>query len=146
MGGRKKQEGKKLRMAERRAKSVTLYKAGWTYRDIAAELDVSHDTIAKDIQTTLAQYAKISEKEAEEIRFVHVERIQAAVKAIWQSVGKGNLKAIHTLIRLMEREAKLLGLDAPTKVDLEHRVRRMADEMGLDPEAAVREAEKVIKR
>ena len=141
----KKQEGRRLRMAERRTKAISLYKSGWSYRDIAAECEVSHQTIANDIQSTLAQYAKMEEKEAAEIRLVHVERIQAAVKAIWQKVGEGNLKAIHTLIRLMEREAKLLGLDAPTKVDLEHRVRRMADEMGLDADAAVREAEKVLR-
>lgn len=48
------------------------------------------------------------------------------------------LQAIDRMIRIMERRAKLLGLDAPTKVEvitldaIEAEIRRLNEELGLD--------------
>lgn len=45
----------------------------------------------------------------------------------------------------IDRRIKLLGLDAPLKIDLEQRIRGMAIAFGLDPEQAVSEAMAVIR-
>jgi len=42
--------------------------------------------------------------------------------------------------------SKLLGLDAPIRIDIEHRIREMALQEGLDPDEAVEEARAIIKR
>lgn len=132
--------------AERRARAWDLYKAGWSHSQIAPEIGVSRVMIGKYIRKVLDTLADSSLKTAERYRTVQLVRIQAAMKAIWVKVGQGRIDAIHTMLRLMEREAKLLGLDAPAKVDIEHRIREMAHEEGLDPDAAVREAQRHLKR
>ena len=46
---------------------------------------------------------------------------------------------------IMDRRAKLLGLDAPQKVDHEHRIRMLAEANGFDPDEAVEEARRVLR-
>lgn len=58
-----------------------------------------------------------------------------------------SLKAIDTCLRIMERRAKLLGLDAPTKVEvftldyIEAKIRELADELGEDVSALLARTE-----
>lgn len=42
------------------------------------------------------------------------------------------LDAIDRMVKLMDRKAKLLGLDAPQKVDLNHRIAVLSEESGYD--------------
>ena len=43
------------------------------------------------------------------------------------------------------RRARYLGFDAPARIDVEHRIRILAAEMGLDPDEAVAEAQRILK-
>jgi len=43
------------------------------------------------------------------------KRIDRALNAIWPKVVNGDFKAIGVMDRLMQRRAKLLGLDKPEK-------------------------------
>ncbi|MEM1953447.1 MAG: hypothetical protein QW299_08995, partial [Candidatus Caldarchaeum sp.] len=49
-------------------------------------------------------------------------RLDEAYGLVRQEVLRGNLQAVFALARLMEREAKLLGLDAAEKRIVEHRL------------------------
>jgi hypothetical protein len=49
----------------------------------------------------------------------------------------------NLLLKALQQERELLGLDAPTKVDIEHTIRQMAEAEGLDPDEAVKEAERI---
>jgi hypothetical protein len=40
------------------------------------------------------------------------------ITVLWPQVAKGNQGAVDRVLRIMERRAKLLGLDAPTKADV----------------------------
>ena len=55
------------------------------------------------------------------------------------------LKAIDSVLRLMDWRARYLGLDAATKIDITARVRGWAEELGLDPDQAVAEAEQLLR-
>ena len=57
----------------------------------------------------------------------------------------GNADSATIVLRCMERSSKLLGLDAPQKVDITHRLRLMAEAEGLDYEELLAEAQSVIK-
>jgi len=50
-----------------------------------------------------------------ELRGMQIQRIDNMLDAIWASVRAGNLLAMDRALRLEERRAKLLGLDAPIK-------------------------------
>lgn len=49
-----------------------------------------------------------------------------------------------TLLKALAMECDILGLDAPTKVDIEHTLRVMAEQEGLDPDEVITEAQRII--
>ncbi len=102
---------------ERRVKVFELTKAGASLRQIAQQLSVSHETVRKDRDAVLKELQKVQIVEAEQYRVLELERLDMAMIAIAPQVKKGSFQAIDRWIRLSERRSKLLGLDAPTKID-----------------------------
>lgn len=151
IGGHMPQQGRKMKLTERRYLEWELYKSGESYRQIQAtllrehDIKISHVTVSVDIQRIADDLNAKSLKLAARHRTVQLERLRVATLAIWDDVLNGVVEAIHVMIRLMEREAKLLGLDAPARIDIEQRVRTMAVEQGLDADEAVRQAEIITR-
>jgi hypothetical protein len=56
---------------------------------------------------------------AEDLRRLEAERLDAALPALMEKVLRGRLRAIYTMLRIMERRARLLGLDASPDHDAE---------------------------
>ena len=54
-----------------------------------------------------------------EMRELHRQRLEVALQAIWSDVVKGDLEAIKVMLKILERDAKLFGIDAPVKTELE---------------------------
>jgi len=144
--GSTRQEGKASEVAERRKEVFELYKAGKTQTEIAKMYGVTQPLIWRDLKIVMAELNATSLELAAEYRGIHLERLQTAFGAIWPKVvnmpdAKGvqpytvaqQFEAVRTMIRLMEREAALLGLDAPTKVDILARVQDRAEQEGVDP-------------
>jgi hypothetical protein len=58
-------------------------------------------------------------EDVDAIRQVEGERLDLMQSAVWGKALQGDLPAIQTLIRIMERRAKLLGLDQPLRQQIE---------------------------
>ncbi len=120
---------------------------GLSVRAIALSLKETHNiqiapmTVQNDIQFVMNGVQAETRQLATEHRTIMLERIEQGIKAIIDKVVKGEMDAIHAMVRLMERESKLVGADAPAKIDIEHRVRAMAKERGFDEDESVRAAE-----
>ena len=54
-----------------------------------------------------------------EMRELHRQRLEVALTAIWPDVVKGDLEAIKVMLKILERDAKLYGIDAPVKTEVE---------------------------
>ena len=67
---------------------------------------------------------------------LELARLDVAQRAIWKKVVKGDLAAIDRLLKIMQRRAKLIGLDAPVKLDVRQMVRETAAELGLSQDEA----------
>ena len=107
----------KFATAERRKIAVAMRREGATYEHIANHLGVSTTAAHKHVTRALESIQAATEKEVDLYRALEGERLDAMQAAIWpQAVEEGDLKAIDRILKLMERRAKLLGLDAPTKV------------------------------
>ena len=52
------------------------------------------------------------------MRTLELERLDKLWFAMYRQATQGNQGAVDRCIRIMERRAKLLGLDAPTKTEL----------------------------
>lgn len=53
--------------------------------------------------------------DAAELRAEEVSRLDAMLAGLWPDARRGHLGAVDRVLRLMERRARLLGLDAPEK-------------------------------
>lgn len=76
---------------------------------------------------------------AEDVRRMEIERLDRMLNAMWEKIDEGDEKAITAGLKVMERRARLLGLDAPMKVDLMQLAREEARRAGIDPEALAAE-------
>lgn len=124
---------------------------GMSYTAIALSLKETHDinvtplTVGNDVRAVTGQLQGETTQLAKQHRTIQLERVETAIKAIFDRVISGDLDAIHALVRLMEREAKLVGADAPAKIDIEHRIRTMARDHGFDEDEAVRIGEQTYQ-
>ena len=97
---------------ERQERALNLRKAGTHYRDIAGVLDCSTSTAHELVQEALTAMIK---EPAKEVRDLEVARLDEMLKALWPAVVQGRWLAVDRALRIMERRAALLGLDAPQR-------------------------------
>src|SRR6478672_7689952 len=60
--------------------------------------------------------ARIPKQEADQARKAQLVRLQAVRMLLWDQASADTIRAAEALIKLEAREARLLGLDMPTKV------------------------------
>ena len=110
------QPGKAEAAAARRLQAIQLRMGGASYRAIAERLGVSDAQAFNDVKAELAKIAKLTSAEAEHVRTIELERLDAMTLALWSKAEQGDQGAIDRLLRVMERRSKLMGLDAPTSI------------------------------
>jgi hypothetical protein len=134
--------------AERQRDAIELRKAGHTFQEIADRLGYRHASGAH--QAVMAGLRKIVQEPADELRRMELERLDVMLKSAWPFILKGSPRHIEVGLKVMDRRAALLGLDAPKQVE-DHRTvtiailaERLASETGLDTGEIVAEAERII--
>ncbi len=124
----------KIAIAERRKMALDLRKQGGSYRQIAETLreveGVSNRYNAKnaqlDVTEMLRQLNQDNKETAGIVKRLELERLDELWQAHWPNAVAGDPVSTQTILRLMERRARLEGLDAPVAVkhsgDAEHPV------------------------
>lgn len=129
-------DNKRAEVSERRAKALELRRRGASYRQIGKALGISHYQSHKDVQAELGKLAKLTQDEAETLRELELQRLDALTLALDSQVKDGYPPAVNSYLRVMERRAKLLGLDAPASirvsVGLLVQLQQAFDSYGLD--------------
>jgi len=92
--------------------------AGATFQQIADKLDYANESGAR---AAFKRYVNRTKDEtlANEIRDLHKERLEVALLAIWPAVERGDLEAIKVMLKILERDAKMFGIDTPVKTEVE---------------------------
>jgi len=105
---------------EREAEVLRLRRRGLTFDLIAQELGYSHASGAH--KAYVNANLRIIRSDVDEIRAVEMDRLDIAQAAVWNGVLRGEVPSVMALIKVMERRAKLLGLDMPTlaKIEVTH--------------------------
>lgn len=105
-----------VKAVERQLKALELRKAGVTYVRIAEALGYANPMGAwKAVNAALK---KTLQEPSDDLRKIEVERLDAMLFALYPSAMKGMQGAVDRVLKIMERRAKLLGLDAPVKADV----------------------------
>lgn len=108
--------GRSVLAREREVQALELRKAGASYAAIGQALGISAMGAYKAVQRALKRLTKHSEAAAAEVRALELARLDAMLLAIWPQVKQGHLGAIDRALRISQRRAALLGLDAPMPV------------------------------
>lgn len=112
--GRSKTHPDYIEAAEKRRKALSLRAQGKTYQQIADEVGWSNRTLAcRYVQRELKDVPK---EEATHLRQLEMERLDALTNAVWPLAMTGDTRSIETCLKLMERRAKMIGLDSPSKI------------------------------
>jgi hypothetical protein len=107
--------GARERAALRRQEALDLRVQGKSYRKIGEALGVSGKTAFGDIQRSLADLARLERGKAEDARRLDLLRIDKGIAGLSAAYEAGDPKAVTAMVKLLERRAKLLGLDAPQR-------------------------------
>ena len=109
--------GEAERIAARRVKAMELRKAGHSFRAIGTALQVNASTVCRDIADEMAELKTLTGQAAEDTRQLELERLDRLwTKLEAHGLKRGDYRAVLAAVRISERRAKLLGLDAPTKL------------------------------
>jgi hypothetical protein len=100
----------------RRKKVAANLLGGLNYRQMAEALGVSIGTISSDVKIILGRWQREQVKDAGDYVQMELVRLDRALNAIWDRVLEGDLKAIETMLKIEERRARLLDLDAPITI------------------------------
>jgi hypothetical protein len=113
---------------EREAEVLKLRRDGLTYDVIARRLGYSSPSGAH--QAFQRAMARITQEPAEEVRRLELERLDYLWECLAPAIAKGRGYAIEKALMIQDRRARLLGLDAPTK----HQV-QVSDQVTAEIEA-----------
>lgn len=125
------------RARRREAQAVELRIAGHTFAQIAATVGYSNAGAAyKAVQRALAVEADAQSQGRKTLREEQNAKLNRLLAATWSAAMKGDVKAIGQARQLLERQARLLGLDEPTNVrmsvDLDPEIEALLQDLGVD--------------
>ncbi len=109
---------------------------GHTYREIGAALQMSQGTVANRLKAAMAERI---DPLVDEHRAIELDKIAKAEQKLADQIENGSPKMlarnVEVFIRLSERRAKLLGLDAPERKQVE-----VTEQVPTDVLAAIEQA------
>jgi Homeodomain-like domain len=97
---------------EREARALELRKAGATFAQIGKALGCCESRAWRIVQRALG---RVVAEPLEELRQLESLRLDQLLMVMWPKAMAGNGWAVDRCLAIMQRRARLLGLDAPTK-------------------------------
>lgn len=124
---------RRVTAAERRKQAVLMRQAGATYEAIGEKLGISPQAAHKTVDKALTKTQRETSEAADKVRQIELSRLDAMQAALWLSAVKGNHGAVDRILRIMERRARYLGLDALDESANELQWQELAVKLGLNP-------------
>lgn len=107
--------GMKERAAERRVRALQLRIEGKSFAQIGAEMGISLQGAHQHVTRALADLAKLEQGKARHWRRLEGERLDHLLRQLAPGIQGGDPASVNSAVRVLERRAKLLGLDAPVR-------------------------------
>ena len=108
---------RRIKTTEKTLKALDLRKKGFSYTQIGTKLGCARQTACRYVLSELENLADKCREEAAHVRDLELQRLDALYLKAWEAVEEGDLPAIDRCLRVQERRAKLLGLDAAEKIE-----------------------------
>jgi hypothetical protein len=101
-------------LVDREIKVLELRRAGLTWQRIAEQVGYADHTGAYAAYKRAIK--RTQQQPADELREAEIDRLDRLQLAVWPKAMNGDNNSITTILRIMERRARLLGLDMPVKI------------------------------
>lgn len=105
-----------IQSQERRLEALKLRALRMSYTDIGLRMGISRQRACQLVQEELEAISNECRETAERVRNLESISLDNMQMALARQVNAGDTTAIDKTLKIMERRARLLGLDAPTKV------------------------------
>jgi hypothetical protein len=105
--------------SKRRQLVVDLVCQGKNTKQVAEILGVNQSTAWRELNRGLAELAERTLVDCEKIRSVMVNQIDALIDTYQPLALAGDVAALDRWLKLLTRKAQMLGVDAPTKQQIE---------------------------
>lgn len=113
---RRKQATSPITRAEEFARVLDLRRTGMTLRAMATEMGYAdHAGVLKLLRAAISDIPK---EARDELIAIESERLELLQNATWEHALTGDPQSVAVALRVMERRASLLGLDAKRSVDV----------------------------
>lgn len=121
----------------RKARVVYLRNSGATRKEVAEKLGIGYDTVKSDERTAIEEVMATS---VHDYVGKQLTEIQDMKRTVYRQAAEGDPAAIDRVLKLMDREARLLGLDAPQRAhvtvsegDFSERAASLMRELDMTP-------------
>jgi transcriptional regulator len=122
-------------LVDQRARALHLRRGGLTFEEIGADLGCDEKRARRLCSDAMEDAREQVATAAKELRAVEVSRLDAMLNSVWDAAMRGNLNVIDRIIKIMERRAKLLGLDV-----VERTTEFSAEEIAMEAQRAIQQA------
>lgn len=120
-------KAQRARTAQRRTQAIALKLAGAEWQQIADTLGYADRGAAcKDVTRALETYVAEGRAGAEVLRETELLRLDRIQRGLWPQAVAGDTRAADTVLKVIDRRMRLLGLDVPP--DVEEQIRRQVVE------------------
>jgi hypothetical protein len=130
--------------SERRKRVAGLRLSGATMQEIANIEGVGLATIDRDMKAIRAEWRQYRLEAFEGLQDLEARRMDIMLNAVWAKAASGDEKAIDTVMNITAQRRKLLGLDAPMRVETKDMTER-DDAVTLDDLLAILPADVVAQ-
>lgn len=107
----------RVRSLERQRQALELRRMGLGFEAIAAQLGIgktqAHRLVVAGMADSRAQVAA----SADELRSEELSRLDGMLQGLWPRARKGEVAAVDRVLKIGERRAKLLGIEAPVRIE-----------------------------
>ena len=103
---------------EHQRQALELRRAGLGYEAIGAQLGLGKSQAHRLVKRALEEARAQVTANADELRSEELSRLDGMLQGLWPRARKGEVSAVDRVLKIAERRAKLLGLDAPEKREL----------------------------
>lgn len=114
-------DNKHLRTLERQQTALEMRRQGFTFREIAHHLEVSAQAAHQLVKKAIKNIEANMYEDASEVKRLELERLDRLLVRLWRQAvptdanEAPNIKAVEQVLKIMDRRARYLGLDAAQK-------------------------------
>lgn len=102
---------------ERQEQALLLRRSGLAFSAIGQRLGISKSRAHALVQLGMDSAREQILTQSDELRIEEISRLDGMLATVYEKAAAGDLQAVDRVLKIGERRAKLLGLEAPVRIE-----------------------------